>query len=80
MLLIGAALVIAGSFSWHTLLDRIARDNAFKRRVVVYGAGRRAASLMQLPARRDQRGLNIVGYIPAVGDDSGTDQAIAASS
>lgn len=68
-LLMGAALVIAGSFTWHTVLDRIARDNAFKRRVVVYGAGRRAASLMQLPARRDQRGLNIVGYIPSVGDD-----------
>jgi sugar transferase (PEP-CTERM system associated) len=68
-LLLGAALVIAGSFTWHTVLDRIARDNAFKRRVVVYGAGRRAGSLMQLPARRDQRGLNIVGYIPSVGDD-----------
>ena len=72
VLLGGAALVIAGSFSWHTVLDRIARDNAFKRRVVVYGAGRRAANLMQLPARRDQRGLNIVGYIPSVGDDGET--------
>jgi sugar transferase (PEP-CTERM system associated) len=69
VLLAGAALVIAGSFSWHILLDRMARDNAFKRRVVVYGAGRRAASLMQLPMRRDQRGLNIVGYIPSVGED-----------
>lgn len=68
-LLMGAALVIAGSFTWHTVLDRIARDNAFKRRVIVYGAGRRAASLLQLPARRDQRGLNIVGYIPSAGDD-----------
>jgi sugar transferase (PEP-CTERM system associated) len=69
VLLGGAALVIAGSFTWHTVLDRIARDNAFKRRVVVYGAGRRAVSLMQLPARRDQRGLNILGYIPSVGED-----------
>jgi sugar transferase (PEP-CTERM system associated) len=70
VLLLGAALVISGSFSWHALLDRIARDNAFKRRVVVYGAGRRAASLVHLPARRDQRGLNLVGFIPSVGDDA----------
>ncbi|HEU4627630.1 MAG TPA: TIGR03013 family XrtA/PEP-CTERM system glycosyltransferase [Steroidobacteraceae bacterium] len=68
-LFIGASLVIAGSFAWHTVLDRIARENARKRRVVVYGAGRRAASLLQLSERRDQRGLNIVGYILAVGDD-----------
>jgi sugar transferase (PEP-CTERM system associated) len=73
VLLIGAALVIAASFSWHTLLDHIARDNAFKRRVVVYGAGRRAISLMHLPARRDQRGLNLVGFIPSVGDDNGVE-------
>jgi sugar transferase (PEP-CTERM system associated) len=72
-LLTAAALVILGSFSWHLVLDRIARKNAFKRRVVVYGAGRRAASLMQIPARRDQRGLAIVGFIPSVGDQVGVD-------
>ena len=67
-LLTSASLVVAGSFAWHLILDRIARNNAFRRRVVVYGAGRRAASLMQIPARRDQRGLSIVGFIPSVGD------------
>jgi len=71
VLLTGAVLVIAGSFSWHIVLDRIARNNAFRRRVVVYGAGRRAGSLMQIPARRDQRGLTIVGFIPSVGDGIG---------
>jgi sugar transferase (PEP-CTERM system associated) len=70
MLLTSALLVIAGSFSWHLILDRIARNNAFRRRVVVYGAGRRAASLMQIPARRDQRGLAIVGFISSVGDQA----------
>jgi sugar transferase (PEP-CTERM system associated) len=68
-LLSSAVLVMLGSFSWHLLLDRIARNNAFKRRVVVYGAGRRAASLMQIPARRDQHGLTILGFIPSVGDE-----------
>lgn len=70
VLLMSALLVVAGSFSWHLLLDRIARNNAFRRRVVVYGAGRRAASLMQIPARRDQRGLAITGFIPSVGDQA----------
>jgi sugar transferase (PEP-CTERM system associated) len=69
VLFIGAGFVITGSFAWHFTLDRIARDNAFKRKVVVYGAGHRAESLLHLPARRDQRGLNIVGFIPSVGDD-----------
>jgi sugar transferase (PEP-CTERM system associated) len=76
-LITSAILVVAGSFSWHLVLDRIARNNAFRRRVVVYGAGRRSASLMQIPARRDQRGLAIVGFIPSVGDraDDGTLEA-----
>ena len=80
MLLTSAMLVVAGSFSWHLILDRIARNNAFRRRVVVYGAGRRAASLMQIPARRDQRGLAIMGFIPSVGDqaDDGTLEAFDA--
>ena len=69
-LLTSAMLVVGGSFSWHLILDRIARNNAFRRRVVVYGAGRRATSLMQIPARRDQRGLAIVGFIPSVGDQT----------
>jgi sugar transferase (PEP-CTERM system associated) len=75
VLLTAAALVIAASFSWHFMLDRIARNNAFRRRVVVYGAGRRAASLLQLPARRDQRGLTIMGFIPSVGDEAGDEIA-----
>jgi len=70
VLLTGTALVVAGAFAWHSLLDRIARNNAFRRRVVVYGAGRRAVSLMQLPERRDQRGLTIVGFIPSVGEEA----------
>jgi sugar transferase (PEP-CTERM system associated) len=69
-LLASALLVVIGSFSWHLILDRIASYNAFRRRVVVYGAGRRAASLMQAATRRDQRGLAIMGFIPSVGDQT----------
>jgi sugar transferase (PEP-CTERM system associated) len=69
VLLVGSVIVVAGSFVWHSLLDHIARNNAFKRRVVVYGSGRRAASVLQLPERRDQRGLTVMGFIPSVGEE-----------
>jgi sugar transferase (PEP-CTERM system associated) len=43
-------------------------EDAFKRRVLVYGAGQRAQSLLQLRRRSDQRGFLIVGYMPAPGE------------
>jgi sugar transferase (PEP-CTERM system associated) len=69
VLLIGAALVMGASFAWHITLDRIARDNAVRHRVIVYGAGRRAVTLLRAPSRRDKRGFSIMGFIPSVGDD-----------
>jgi sugar transferase (PEP-CTERM system associated) len=44
-------------------------EEAFKRRVLVYGAGQRARSLRQLRRRADQRGFLAVGYMPAPGED-----------
>jgi sugar transferase (PEP-CTERM system associated) len=43
-------------------------EDAFKRRVLVYGAGQRALNLMQLRRRADQRGFLVVGYMPANGE------------
>jgi sugar transferase (PEP-CTERM system associated) len=40
----------------------------FRRRVLVLGAGDRAASLLSLRRRSDQRGFRIVGFVPAPGD------------
>jgi sugar transferase (PEP-CTERM system associated) len=42
----------------------------FKRRVLVYGAGRRAGSIVRLRRRSDQRGFIVVGYVAAEGDDT----------
>ncbi|HVZ33093.1 MAG TPA: TIGR03013 family XrtA/PEP-CTERM system glycosyltransferase [Polyangiaceae bacterium] len=42
---------------------------AFQRRVLVFGAGTRAASLLKLRRRSDRRGFNIVAFIPTVGDE-----------
>lgn len=51
------------------VFNRFADDDLFKRRVLVYGAGRRAGSIAQLRRRADRRGFVIVGYVPADGDD-----------
>jgi len=48
--------------------DRLVDENAFKRVVLVYGAGHRAQSLSQLRRRSDQRGFRIAGYVSAPGE------------
>jgi sugar transferase (PEP-CTERM system associated) len=40
----------------------------FRRRVLVYGAGDRAARLLELRRRSDQRNFRIVSFVPAPGD------------
>ena len=48
---------------------RLVDENVFKRRVLVWGTGERAASIAaRLRRRSDQRGFGIVGYVPAPGD------------
>jgi sugar transferase (PEP-CTERM system associated) len=63
---IAATLVLVGAlrFLFLSLVDR----EAFRRRVLVFGAGQRAATLLTLRRRSDQRGFRIVGFIPAPGD------------
>ena len=51
------------------LFDFIVDEDVFKRRVLVYGAGRRAASIARLRRRSDRRGFVIVGYVMAEGDE-----------
>ncbi len=63
------ALVAVGEcFIVRILFDRIVDENIFKRRVLVYGAGRRAASLLELRRRSDTRGFRLVAFIAAEGD------------
>lgn len=48
---------------------RLADEEFFKRRVLVWGAGRRAAYIgKRLRRRTDQRGFNMVAYVRAPGD------------
>ncbi len=50
------------------IFDRVVDENLFKRRVLVYGAGRRAASLLELRRRSDLRGFQVLAFVAAEGD------------
>lgn len=64
-------VAIAGSALVRAWFDRIIDEDVFKRKVLVYGAGKRAGSIAQLRRRADRRGFSIVGYVEADGDDIG---------
>jgi sugar transferase (PEP-CTERM system associated) len=72
MLALTAGVAVIGSIIARMLFEHIVDQDLFKRRVLVYGAGRRATSLLELRRRADQRGFRIVGFIPTDGDESAT--------
>jgi len=49
--------------------DLLVDEDVFKRRVMVYGAGRRAASIARLRRRSDRRGFVVVGFVTGEGDE-----------
>ena len=68
-------MVLASGFAFtgfalaHFVFLRLVDEEVFKRRVLVWGAGKRAGSIgARLRRRTDQRGFNIIGYVPAPGD------------
>jgi sugar transferase (PEP-CTERM system associated) len=71
-LLLSCTLAFTGSFILRTVFDKLLDEDMFKRRVLVYGAGRRAGSIANLRRRSDRRGFIIVGYVPAEGDEPST--------
>ena len=68
-LLMAALIAFVTAVVVRVVFNRFVDDDLFKRRVLVYGAGRRAGSIAQLRRRADRRGFTIVGYVPADGDD-----------
>ena len=62
------AVACTGAMIVRAIFSRLVDEDAFKRRVLVYGAGRRAASIAQLRRRVDRRGFVVVGYLPAPSD------------
>ena len=47
----------------------LVNEDLLKRRILVYGAGRRAACLMAMRRRTDTRGFRLVAFIAAEGDE-----------
>lgn len=67
-------LALTGVFAFvlvaviHVSFLHLVDESVFKRRVLVYGAGRLAVTVSQLRRRSDQRGFVIAGYVPIEGE------------
>jgi sugar transferase (PEP-CTERM system associated) len=46
------------------VVGKLINEDVFRRRVLVYGAGVRAQSMMSLRRRTDQRGFRLLGFVP----------------
>ena len=69
-LLISLVISFGGSVIARIVFDTLVDEDVFKRRVLVYGGGRRAASIARLRRRSDRRGFTVMGYVPAEGDEA----------
>jgi sugar transferase (PEP-CTERM system associated) len=69
-LLLSLAIGFGGSVIARVVFDTLVDEEIFKRRVLVYGSGRRAASIARLRRRSDRRGFTVVGYVGAEGDEA----------
>ncbi|MFO1427695.1 MAG: TIGR03013 family XrtA/PEP-CTERM system glycosyltransferase [Steroidobacteraceae bacterium] len=63
ILLLTVLGAVGGCFIARMALMHVLDEELMKRRVLVYGAGRRAQSLMQLRRRTDRRGFHVVGFV-----------------
>jgi sugar transferase (PEP-CTERM system associated) len=68
-LVLSAVIAMVGAAIVRLIFDRLVDDEIFKRRVLVYGNGKRAGSIARLRRRADRRGFTVVGYVIAEGDE-----------
>lgn len=64
-----ALIAFFGSMLVRIVFDRVVDEDIFKRRVLVYGAGKRGQSIARLRRRSDRRGFIAIGFVPADGDE-----------
>ncbi|MDY6945969.1 MAG: TIGR03013 family XrtA/PEP-CTERM system glycosyltransferase [Pseudomonadota bacterium] len=69
-LLISLVIAFSGSVVARIIFDTLVDEDLFKRRVMVYGSGRRATSIARLRRRSDRRGFVVVGFVPTEEDES----------
>ena len=70
VVLIAAIGAIPCAGALRVLFYRVVDEDLFKRRVLVYGAGVRAAAIARLRRRSDRRGFVVVGFVQSPGEDS----------
>jgi sugar transferase (PEP-CTERM system associated) len=68
ILLIATGGAVAGLVLSRIVFSRLVDESLFKRRVLVYGSGKNAASIANLRRRSDRRGFNLVGYVQPEGE------------
>ena len=68
-LALSAAIAVLFGLTTRAVFGRVIDEDLFKRRVLVFGAGRRAACLSELRRRADTRGFRLVGFVAADGDE-----------
>jgi sugar transferase (PEP-CTERM system associated) len=66
------ALVLTGLV--RLLAEKVVSEDSFRRRIIVYGSGQRAASIAALRRRADQRGFKLLGFVAADGEPLGVPQ------
>jgi sugar transferase (PEP-CTERM system associated) len=64
-----AGIAVVALVAVRLIFERVVEESLFKRRVLIYGAGTRAASLLELRRRSDQRGFQIIAFVAAEGDN-----------
>ena len=62
-------IALAGCFVVRMLFMHTISEDAMKRKVLIYGAGKRAEAFMQLRRRTDRRGFIVAGFVSADDDE-----------
>lgn len=76
-ILLGSALIaVLGSSTIRAVFERFIDESAFKKRVLIFGSGKRAESLQRLRRRSDRRGFMLVGYLSATGEPPTVDPSL----
>jgi sugar transferase (PEP-CTERM system associated) len=65
VLVLAAGIAFAFAGLARFTFDRLVDEDIFKRRILIYGAGRRALGVLQLRRRSDQRGFHVVAFVRA---------------
>ncbi len=68
VLILSSAIGVIGVIFVRLLYEHVIDDEWFKRRIVVFGAGHRAASIVKLRRRSDRRGFRVLGYVVTEAD------------